>query len=135
MARSKKWSQSMSDQAIYDDGHRHVVRLGKPTAGGAYAHYQIRKNPDVSEGGAGHQPKVLDNVHFQHDTIPLVGVVGHTNEVQLAMVIDRLEFFQAGEFACETNAVALEHCRAALGSLEARTADRQARGVEGEHKA
>lgn len=47
---------------------------------------------------------------------------------------DRLEFYQAGKFACEENAQALSHLREALQILEARTKDREARGVEGTHQ-
>lgn len=109
---------------IYDDGHRAVVRVGDKTAGGAYAQYAIV-----------HGGKTLVQVPFQHDTIPSVGVVGATNEVLTAMLIDRLECFQAGEFPCDANEIALEHFKAGLAALEARTADRVKREVEGEHKA
>ena len=117
----------MSDeqgQVIYDDGHRAVVRVGGKTAGGAFAQYAIV-----------HGGKTLVQVPFQHDTIPLVGVVGGTNETLASMIVDRLECFQAGDFACEANEIALEHFREGLKALEARTADRTERGVEGEHKA
>jgi hypothetical protein len=48
--------------------------------------------------------------------------------------IERLEFFQSGKFACETNALALEHLAHAMDALESRTADRETRGVEGLHE-
>lgn len=51
-----------------------------------------------------------------------------------AIVIDRLEGFQAGDFACEENQVALEHIRSALKCLNARSRDRLIRGVEGTSK-
>ena len=117
----------MSDEqgkVIYTDGHRAVVRVGGKTAGGAFAQYAIV-----------HGGKTLVQVPFQHDTIPAVGVVGATNEACAAMLIDRLECFQAGDFPCEPNEIALEHFRLGLRALEARTADRESRGVEGEHKA
>jgi hypothetical protein len=47
---------------------------------------------------------------------------------------DRLRYYQAGHFACDRNARALEHLEAALAELEARTADREVRGVEGTHQ-
>lgn len=46
---------------------------------------------------------------------------------------DRIEFYQRSRFACGANARALEHLEAALRELRARTADREARGVEGTH--
>ena len=63
----------------------------------------------------------------------LEGANGLTHEVLLAVVIDRLRSFQAGQFACPENASALLHCQAALGALGRRSAGRAARGVEGTH--
>lgn len=45
----------------------------------------------------------------------------------------RLRFYQESKFACEHNAKALEHLEAALASLNARTAEREERNVEGTH--
>ena len=45
----------------------------------------------------------------------------------------RLEFYQASKFACEENAAAIVNLKAALESLESRTAKRVQRGVEGTH--
>ncbi len=59
---------------------------------------------------------------------------GVTNEVLLAIVIDRLEGFQAGPFACDENARALNFCEFALDELHRRTRDRSARGVENKHE-
>lgn len=63
-----------------------------------------------------------------------VGQVGVTHEALLAILIDRLECFQAGKFANDYNATALDHLRAARAALLARTAEREARGVEGRHE-
>lgn len=70
-------------------------------------------------------------ISFQNGPIAEHGINGLTQEALLAIVIDRLECFQAGPFASEYNAVALVHARAALSSLQKRTKDRIARGVEG----
>ena len=51
----------------------------------------------------------------------------------LAAVADRIRYYQDGRFASDYNAVALEHIEAALASLDQRTKDREARGVEGTH--
>jgi len=53
----------------------------------------------------------------------------------LAAVISRLAFFQDSKFACRENAIALTHIETALLWLEKRTADREARQVEGTHQA
>jgi hypothetical protein len=52
----------------------------------------------------------------------------------IAIAIDRINYYQASRFACDENAEALEHLGAALAALDRRTADREARGVEGTHE-
>lgn len=47
--------------------------------------------------------------------------------------IGRLEFYQASKFECETNATALNCLYSALDNLQARTAERETRAVEGTH--
>lgn len=70
---------------------------------------------------------------FQHGPIKKVGVNGLTNEVFLAILIDRTEGAQEGTHKNDFNARALEHLRAALAEFEARTKERTARAVEGTH--
>jgi len=55
-------------------------------------------------------------------------------ESVLEAAIGRLQFFQSSKFACRENAVALTHMETALLWLQKRTADREARGVEGTHQ-
>ena len=55
----------------------------------------------------------------------------------LEAAINRIQFFQkasGGKFACRENAIALTHLETALLWLEKRTADREARAVEGTYK-
>lgn len=54
-------------------------------------------------------------------------------ETVLSAIRNRIEYYQAGEFACQENADALVSIRKALYALETRTADREARNVEGTH--
>jgi hypothetical protein len=49
--------------------------------------------------------------------------------------LGRLNFYQGSKFACETNAEAVKHLELALAALERRTAEREARAVEGTHTA
>lgn len=70
-------------------------------------------------------------IHFQRGPIKEVGVNGVTNEVLLAVLIDRLKGFQSGSFACHENALALASVEFALTVLKERTKKRMARGVEG----
>jgi len=54
----------------------------------------------------------------------------------ISAAIDRLQFFQTasgGKFACRENAIALTHLETALLWLGKRSADREAREVEGTH--
>jgi hypothetical protein len=77
------------------------------------------------------EPVRLD---FQTGPVADMGVNGLTNEVLLAVVADRLQFFQAGQHACSGNAQALDAVRTALDALAARSNHRVERGVEGTHE-
>lgn len=58
-------------------------------------------------------------------------------EAVIEAVIGRITFYQTaseGRFACPENAEALKHLRLALAALDARTAARERRGVEGKHE-
>jgi len=47
----------------------------------------------------------------------------------------RIQHYQNSKFCCRENAIAITKLEEALLWLNKRTADREARGVEGEHKA
>lgn len=49
--------------------------------------------------------------------------------------IGRMKHYQASKFSCRENAIALTHLETALLWLNKRTADREAREVEGTHTA
>lgn len=98
-----------------------ITAMDEPGAGGAHHYYAV--DVDGSENG-------LD-INFQNGPIAEAGVNGVTQEVLLAVVIDRLRGFQAGPFACAENGTALAHAELALDSLKNRTRARMARGVEG----
>jgi len=51
----------------------------------------------------------------------------------IAAAIQRVAYYQASKFACRENAIALTHLETALLWLNKRTADREARDVEGTH--
>lgn len=73
-------------------------------------------------------------LQFQNGPIQEVGINGVTNEALLAILIDRLDGFQEGPYACSENADALKFCQTALAYLNVRTEKRIARGVEGTHE-
>lgn len=73
------------------------------------------------------------HIDFQNGPIKEAGVNGFTHEALLAILIDRLEGFQSGPYACIENSAALSALKSAQGHLKSRTEKRLARGVEGTH--
>lgn len=53
----------------------------------------------------------------------------------IAAAADRIDYYQASRFACQENADAVAHLRAALECCNARTKAREQRAVEGTHTA
>ena len=74
---------------------------------------------------------IWQTIEFQFGPIKEFGINGITSESLIAIMIDRLEIFQEGCFACDENQEALAYLRLALTALTKRTKDREARGVEG----
>jgi hypothetical protein len=109
-----------------NDGLKAVVQ-DEPGHGGACHDYTIEW--DGKKGG-----RQLYRILFQNGPIKEVGTNGLTHEVLLAILIDRLEGFQSGQYACETNQGALDYLRKAQEALLDRTRERLARGVEGTHQ-
>ena len=104
----------------------------EPGAGGAHHVYSISKVPDCPEEKLGQWPvPVFSRVKFQTGPVKENGVNGIFMEDLLQVCTHRLECFQAGPFACQSNAEALGHINQALAALNKRTADRQQRNVEG----
>ena len=101
-----------------------------PANGNAAHHYALK----VYKSKSPESPLIRTNhLDFQDGPIAETGVNGVTNEVLLAILIDRLEGFQSSKYACEENETALTHCVLALQNLELRTKARTERGVEGTH--
>jgi hypothetical protein len=71
---------------------------------------------------------------FQHGPIKEVGTNGITHEALIEVLIDRLEGFQSGGYACLENQQALDALQVAKSALRTRTKARVARGVEGTHE-
>ena len=100
-----------------------------PGPGGACYEYQIRKF--MTAGTQMTFDVGLVHISFQKGPVTENGVNGVSNEALLAIVRDRLECFQRGDFACTENQTALDHVVAAMVALHNRTRDRVVRGVEG----
>ncbi len=125
------------------DGHKvngcneslKIEVLDGPGAGGACHRYDItgfdtENNPSAETDGY-KSSFARTIILFQNGPIKEAGVNGVTHEVLLAILIDRLTSFQAGPYACEANATALDNLKAAQSSLQQRTKERLARNVEG----
>lgn len=55
-------------------------------------------------------------------------------ETVIEAVIGRLGYYQSSKFQCESNHAAIVYLQNALGCLRGRTAEREARKVEGTHE-
>lgn len=116
-----------------------IVVNDEPGAGGANHRYELTgfdtaTNPS-REDPQGYATSFSKQVIlFQNGPIAEAGVNGITQEVLLAIVIDRLRSFQAGPYACRENALALTKIEEAQHWLLHRTRARMVRGVEGTHK-
>jgi hypothetical protein len=121
--------RNVIDHIVENDSANHQVKIvvmDEPGAGGANHDYFVNW-PSEEEN----HPGGAVSIKFQNGPIKEAGVNGLTQEVLLAIVIDRLRSFQTGPFSCRENAIALTHCEDALMWLQRRTRARIARGVEG----
>lgn len=106
-----------------------VVVLDGPGAGGACHEYAIQPVTVGDDPGV-FQPSAI---HFQNGPIQENGVNGCHQEDLLAIVLHRLQSFQAGDFKCRENALAITKIEEAMHWLNHRTTARQGRGVEGKN--
>ena len=79
-------------------------------------------------------PELGKTLEFQHGTVPEAGINGVTNETLLAVLIHRTRVMNA-KFPSRQNSIAITKMEEALMWFENRTAERKARGVEGQHVA
>jgi hypothetical protein len=112
-----------------------ITVTDKSGAGGMNHRYDItgfvaRKNPSAFTSDVHTNLAVI----FQNGPIEEVGVNGVTHEALLAILIDRLECLQAGEYACSENETALLHLQIARDEMHSRTVKRLKRGVESTHE-
>lgn len=108
-----------------------IHAVDEPGQGGACHEYRVdwydRATPldkNLTVGGSA-------TVSFQNGPIKEVGVNGIPDEALYAILIDRLQGFQRGQFSCRENAIALTHLETALLWLQRRTDRRTFQGVEG----
>lgn len=105
----------------------------QPGAGGANHEYLITSETPFSPAPTPSRidPTQAIRIPFQNGPIAEAGVNGISGEALIAIVIDRLQCFQKGPYACRENALALTKLEEAMHWLQHRTRDRLARGVEG----
>lgn len=130
--------RQLTDHIVYGDSANHQLTVevaDGPGAGGANHRYEIGGLSTEGNASRGELPPEGGVVIlFQNGPIKEAGVNGVTQEALLTIVIDRLRSFQAGQFSCRENAIALTHCEDALMWLQRRTVARIKRGVEGTHQ-
>jgi len=107
-----------------------VVVSDETKEGNGYNHYYIspvnqKDNEPCGEFGY---------IKFQTGPVKEVGLNGCFNEDLIVIVLDRLQCFQACEFKCRENALAITKLEEALHWLRHRTDDRKKRGVLGIYK-
>jgi hypothetical protein len=110
-----------------------IVAEDDPGMGGANHIYSITHygTPQGYEGLGIATGSPVGSITFQKGPIQEFGVNGLSNESLLAIVIDRLQCFQNGEYKCRENAIALTHLEDAMHWLHHRTRERMSRCVEG----
>lgn len=115
-----------------------IETLDAEGAGGAFHHYVVGGFDPKTNGAVWNQPDLQGttsvDILFQNGPINEVGVNGITHEALLAILIHRMECFQAGPCACRENALALTKLQEAQMWLLERTRGRMNRGVEGTHE-
>ena len=102
---------------------------GNPTGG-----YAISGSTNLT-----HYPPAFPGIHIRWQDGPIDREAGEkANGACVEDVLEvcrfRLEFYEASEYACEHNARAIEHIKAAVKALIERREDRKARGVLGKHE-
>ncbi|MCZ6868088.1 MAG: hypothetical protein O7G84_01130 [Gammaproteobacteria bacterium] len=129
----------------YGVGMEHEITRHRRTGGSANPAIRITAKPKVDGhcheyefnmlpmriGDGTMTPKVFACILFQ-DGIPAeVGINGTTEEALIAILIDRLERFNKGPYACRQNSLAITSLETAMHWLGDRTAERSEHGVEG----
>lgn len=117
----------MREVKIGSQNFTRVLALDEPGQGNACHVYGIQSAVGKDNVPSGE----FATVKFQDGPVKEFGVNGCHQEDLIAIVIDRLQSFQKGEFTCRENAIAITKLEEAMHWLNHRTAGRVARGVEG----
>ena len=109
-----------------------VLAVDGPTRGGACHVYEVRAVTPAEHPAGG---DLLATITFQQGPIKEHGVNGVQHVDLLAIIRDRLDFFQAGPFKSPGNEVTAGFVGAAIASEDNRTRRRVLAGTEGTSKA
>lgn len=123
MAEEKALAMRKLNTIQQEDNLNSVYSVGDPGPGGAFHRYMI----DTGAGAI--EIQFQTGARNEEGSTP--GVLGVD---LLEIVRDTLISFQAGPFACDYNAKALEHVEAALNALNDRVIDRKKRNVLGKEQ-
>lgn len=102
-------------QEIAGDRLTKMIHIDDPGPGGAYHQYIVlesdvlkRVTLDAFFGDKAKDVKVFAMIDFQKGSVEEVGGVNGCTDMDLLQILkDRLECFQAGEYACDENAESL----------------------------
>lgn len=120
-----------NDEDMYYGAPHHFVVLDKDVAAKMFP-----MGAGLAEATlADVRPAALVCVDMQEGPLSETGLNGTFNEDLLIMVIERLNAFQQGKFACRENACAKTHFEEGLMWLRRRTEERRTRGVLGKGQA
>lgn len=108
-----------------------VNALDEPGQGGACHHYRVDVYVPVDGDPNRTEGKGIAEIEFQNGPVKEFGYNGIPDEALYAILIDRLQGFQKGQYSCRENAIALTNLEQALMWAQKRTHEREARGVEG----
>ena len=92
------------------------------------ASYLAIKTIEFREAG---KSDFIGCINFQHDSVKESGLNGLQCADLLVIIIDRLEYLNAGNSQCQENVNAIEACKIALNHLIARMNKQIERCVEG----
>lgn len=127
--------REIKTHVVEGDAYQNQLQLratDKPGSGGANYRYMITGFNTLNNDSSLSTYEGIE-ILFQNGSIADKGVNGLTQEVLLAILIDRLEAFSNGPYPSDDTAKAYDYCVAALYHLQQRTRDRIARGVEGKY--
>ncbi|MYB02052.1 hypothetical protein F4X90_20580 [Candidatus Poribacteria bacterium] len=116
---------------IYRDDYIVVFAMDEKSFGGAHHYYNIYEVEDIEKVDHILSATAIHYIRLQEGPILEHGVNGISNEAMLAIVRDRLNDFQSGDFPSFFNEAALSGVEFSNACLLARTQERKNRGVEG----